>query len=473
MTNPSILWFRVDLRLSDNPAFQKAIELGKPIIPIYILDDDDANNRKLGDASKWWLHNSLKSIYSELEKVGSKILFFKGNAEDVIKKIIEETNADTVLWNRRYEPWAVKRDKSIKENLILKSKNVFSFNGSLLYEPWEIKSKIGNPLKVFTPFKRALLNKGVIFNVSKSPNTILSPSLWPSSLDIDDLDLVKNKLWTDKFANSWVPGSKTAKAKLISFKENNIHDYNKDRDIPSVLGTSKLSPHLRFGEISPKEIFIAMNDLEENDGVLTYKSEIIWREFAHNLLWYFPDIHEKPIKNEFSKFMWDNSQSNFDLWTKGMTGYPIVDAGMRELWSTGWMHNRIRMVTASFLTKHLLLPWQMGEKWFWNTLLDADPASNTSGWQWVSGSGADAAPYFRIFNPIIQGQKFDPEGEYVKKFIPELKDLPSKFIHEPWKADSALLKKSDIKLGETYPLPIVDHKFARERALNKYAEIRN
>ena len=196
-------------------------------------------------------------------------------------------------------------------------------------------------------------------------------------------------------------------------------------------------------------------------------------QFAHNLLWYFPDIHENPIKNEFSKFIWDSNQSNFDLWTKGMTGYPIVDAGMRELWSTGWMHNRIRMVTASFLTKHLLLPWQMGEKWFWNTLLDADPASNTSGWQWVSGSGADAAPYFRIFNPIIQGQKFDPEGEYVKKFIPELKDLPSKFIHEPWKADSALLKKSDIKLGETYPLPIVDHKFARERALNKYAEIRN
>ena len=473
MTNPSILWFRVDLRLSDNPAFQKAIELGKPIIPIYILDDDDANNRKLGVASKWWLHNSLQSIHSELEKIGSKILFFKGNAEDVIKKIIDETDADTILWNRRYEPWAVKRDKSIKENLISQSKNVFSFNGSLLYEPWEIKSKIGNPLKVFTPFKRALLNKGDVFEVSKSPNTIQSPSLWPSSLNIDDLDLVKNKSSTNKFANSWKPGSKTAKAKLISFKKNNIHNYNKDRDIPSVLGTSKLSPHLRFGEISPKEIFIAMNDLEENDGVLTYKSEIIWREFAHNLLWYFPDIHEKPIKNEFSKFTWDKSQSNFDLWTKGMTGYPIVDAGMRELWSTGWMHNRIRMVTASFLTKHLLLPWQMGEKWFWNTLLDADPASNTSGWQWVSGSGADAAPYFRIFNPIIQGQKFDPKGEYVKKFIPELKNLPSKFIHEPWKADSALLKKSDIKLGETYPLPIVDHKFARERALKKYEEIRN
>ena len=226
MTNPSILWFRVDLRLSDNPALQKAIELGKPILPIYILDDDDANDRKLGDASKWWLYNSLKSIYSDLEKVGSKMLFFKGNAEKVIEKIIEETNADTVLWNRRYEPWAVKRDKSIKENLILKSKIVFSFNGSLLYEPWEIKSKIGNPLKVFTPFKRALLHKGVDFIISKQPNSMQSPSVWPKNLNIDDLGLVKNKLWTSKFANSWEPGSKTAKAKLISFKENNIHDYN-------------------------------------------------------------------------------------------------------------------------------------------------------------------------------------------------------------------------------------------------------
>ena len=443
MTNPSILWFRVDLRLSDNPAFQKAIELGKPIIPIYILDDDDANNRKLGDASKWWLHNSLKSIHSELEKVGSKILFFKGNAEGVIKKIIEETNADTVLWNRRYEPWAVKRDKSIKENLILNSKNVFSFNGSLLYEPWEIKSKIGNPLKVFTPFKRALLNKGVVFNISKSPDTIQSPSLWPSSLDIDDLDLVKNKLWTDKFANSWEPGSKTAKAKLISFKENNIHDYNKDRDIPSVLGTSKLSPHLRFGEISPKEIFIAMNDLEENDGVLTYKSEIIWREFAHNLLWYFPDIHEKPIKNEFSKFIWDESQSNFDLWTKGMTGYPIVDAGMRELNATGFMHNRVRMITAGFLCKHLLIDWRWGEAYFAKKLFDYELSSNIGNWQWAAGTGVDSAPYFRIFNPTTQATKFDKELKYINKWVKNLNEMD-------------------------YPKPIVDHKFARQRCLETY-----
>ena len=229
---------------------------------------------------------------------------------------------------------------------------------------------------------------------------------------------------------------------------------------------------MRFGEISPKEVLNSINHIEENDGINVYKSEIIWREFSHNLLWYFPNIHNTPIKNEFEKFEWDNNDTNLIAWKKGLTGYPIVDAGMRELWATGWMHNRVRMIVASFLTKHLLLPWQLGEEWFWDTLLDADPASNTSGWQWVSGCGADAAPYFRIFNPIIQGEKFDPDGKYIKKFIPELNKLPKKFIHEPWKADSAILKNSDIKLGDTYPNPIVDHKFARERALNKYAELR-
>ena len=300
----------------------------------------------------------------------------------------------------------------------------------------------------------------------------MSPTEWPVSQTIDKLKLIENKSWPIKFHNYWEPGSKKAKEKLEIFKSDARHDYNINRDIPSIEGTSKLSPHLRFGEISPKEVLNSINHIEENDGINVYKSEIIWREFSHNLLWYFPNIHNTPIKNEFEKFEWDNNEANLIAWKKGLTGYPIVDAGMRELWATGWMHNRVRMIVASFLTKHLLLPWQLGEEWFWDTLLDADPASNTSGWQWVSGCGADAAPYFRIFNPIIQGEKFDPDGNYIKKFIPELNKLPKKFIHEPWKADSAILKNSDIKLGDTYPNPIVDHKFARERALNKYAELR-
>jgi len=473
MKNPSILWFRVDLRLSDNPALQKALELGNPILPIYILDDEDAENRKLGDASKWWLHSSLNKLSLELEKIGSKLLFFRGKAESIIEKLAIETKAENILWNRRYEPWAVKRDKIIKKNLLQLSKQVFSFNGSLLYEPWEVKSKTGNPLKVFTPYKNAILNKGIDFKITNSPKTIPFQGKWPSCLTLDDLKLINNKPWSKKFYEFWEPGTETALKKVNAFKENSINSYNSDRNIPSLSGTSKLSPHLRFGEISPKQIIMAISDLEENDDVMTYKSEIIWREFSHNLLWYYPEIDTKPIKNDFLKFKWNNDENNFKLWTEGKTGYPIVDAGMRELWLTGWMHNRVRMITASFLTKHLLLPWQMGEKWFWNTLLDADPASNTSGWQWVSGCGADAAPYFRIFNPTIQSQKFDPEGKYIKRFLPELKNLSTKFIHEPWNADSAILKNSDIKLGETYPMPIIDHKFARERALDSYAGIKN
>ncbi len=472
MKQKTILWFRVDLRLSDNPALKKAIDLNLPVIPVFIYDDEDAQSRSLGAASKWWLHKSLEYLSNELELVGSKLLIFRGKAEEVLQKLIDDTKAKNVLWNRRYEPWAVKRDKLIKEKFTAQSINVMSFNGSLLFEPWEIKSKIGKPLKVFTPFKRALLSKGIPEPVNSKPSKLLPPTEWPVSQSIDQLKLIENKSWSNKFHNYWEPGSNKAKKRLEIFKSDALHYYNINRDIPSIEGTSKLSPHLRFGEISPKEVLNSINHIEENDGINVYKSEIIWREFSHNLLWYFPNIHNSPIKNEFEKFEWDSNEANLIAWKKGLTGYPIVDAGMRELWATGWMHNRVRMIVASFLTKHLLLPWQLGEEWFWDTLLDADPASNTSGWQWVSGCGADAAPYFRIFNPIIQGEKFDPDGKYIKRFIPELNKLPKKFIHEPWKADSAILKNSDIKLGDTYPNPIVDHKFARERALNKYAELR-
>ena len=475
MKTSILLWFRIDLRLSDNPALQNAINLNRPIIPIYIHDDEDASQRKLGEASKWWLFHSLKNLSLELNGIGSRLLYFSGKAEKNIQKIINETNSDTVMWNRRYEPWAIKRDALIKEKLNNQGIKVASFNSNLLFEPWKIKSKIGNPLKVFTPFKNALLSKNLNSKIIKEPKNILSPKSWPTSLNLYDLKLLDKNNWSDKFDKIWKPGNKEAKLKLDLFIKNRISNYDNNRNIPGLEGTSKLSPHLRFGEISPKEIFetihfnVAKHHLKS---IETFKSEIIWREFAHNLLWLFPKIHNKSIKKKFENFKWNYNKKNFDLWTKGLTGYPIVDAGMRELWSTGWMHNRVRMIAASFLTKHLLLPWQLGETWFWNTLIDADPASNPSGWQWVAGCGADAAPYFRIFNPILQGQKFDPKGIYIKKFLPELKTLSPKFIHEPWKADSAILKNSDINLGETYPLPIVDHQFSRKRALKQYADIK-
>jgi deoxyribodipyrimidine photo-lyase len=378
------------------------------------------------------------------------------------------------MWIRRYEPWAVARDILIKEKLSKNGLSIKSFKANLVYEPWNIKSKTGNPLKVFTPYKKALLNKGPLPEPIEIPKILPSPLIWPNGKNINDLELLDKFNWMEKF-NVWDVGSDSAFKKLSSFKKNSLNSYGTKRDIPGEQGTSKLSPHLRFGEISPTQIlnFINFdNTTKENNSLETYQSEIIWREFAHNLMWQFPEIHKKPIKKEFEDLNWDDNEELFLKWTKGLTGYPIVDAGMRELWSKGWMHNRVRMVTASFLTKHLLIPWQKGEEWFWDTLLDADAASNTASWQWVAGCGADAAPFFRIFNPIIQGEKFDPNGIYIRKYIPELKKMPNKFIHEPWKASDAILKNSDIRLGKTYPFPIIDHKFARERALNAYKNIR-
>ena len=474
MKNPIILWFRLDLRLSDNPALFNASLLDKPIIPIFILDDLDANERKLGKAAKWWLHKSLINLSSDLEKFGSRLLLFSGKALDILEELIISSNSDSVMWNRRYEPWAVARDILIKEKLSKNGLSIKSFKANLVYEPWNIKSKTGNPLKVFTPYKKALLNKGPLPEPIEIPKILPSPLIWPNGKNINDLELLDKFNWMEKF-NVWDVGSDSAFKKLSSFKKNSLNSYGTKRDIPGEQGTSKLSPHLRFGEISPTQIlnFINFdNTTKENNSLETYQSEIIWREFAHNLMWQFPEIHKKPIKKEFEDLNWDDNEELFLKWTKGLTGYPIVDAGMRELWSKGWMHNRVRMVTASFLTKHLLIPWQKGEEWFWDTLLDADAASNTASWQWVAGCGADAAPFFRIFNPIIQGEKFDPNGIYIRKYIPELKKIPNKFIHEPWKASDAILKNSDIRLGKTYPFPIIDHKFARERALNAYKNIR-
>ena len=474
MKNPIILWFRLDLRLSDNPALFNASLLDKPIIPIFILDDLDANERKLGKAAKWWLHKSLINLSSDLEKFGSRLLLFSGKALDILEELIISSNSDSVMWNRRYEPWAVARDILIKEKLSKNGLSIKSFKANLVYEPWNIKSKTGNPLKVFTPYKKALLNKGPLPEPIEIPKILPSPLIWPNGKNINDLELLDKFNWMEKF-NVWDVGSDSAFKKLSSFKKNSLNSYGTKRDIPGEQGTSKLSPHLRFGEISPTQIlnFINFdNTTKENNSLETYQSEIIWREFAHNLMWQFPEIHKKPIKKEFEDLNWDDNEELFLKWTKGLTGYPIVDAGMRELWSKGWMHNRVRMVTASFLTKHLLIPWQKGEEWFWDTLLDADAASNTASWQWVAGCGADAAPFFRIFNPIIQGEKFDPNGIYIRKYIPELKKMPNKFIHEPWKASDAILKNSDIRLGKTYPFPIIDHKFARERALNAYKNIR-
>ena len=390
--------------------------------------------------------------------------------------MISETQSDAVFWNRCYEPDSIKRDSEIKEHLLSHGANVKSFNSYLLFEPHEIKNKANSYFKVFTPFWRSC-------NINHQPRTLYRNAEinhYDTIVKSDDLNswnlLPNNPNWADKFSQHWQPGEHNAQKLLSQFLEQKSNEYSKNRDIPGIEGTSKLSPHLHFGEISPHQVWHQAqhhaNKTTEQNGLNTYLAEIGWREFSYHLLYYNQNLPSQEFNIKFKNFPWEQDSSDLAKWQKGLTGYPIIDAGMRELWSTGWMHNRVRMITASFLTKHLLIPWQEGAKWFLDTLLDADLASNSSGWQWVAGCGADASPYFRIFNPILQGTKFDPSGEYIRKWIPEISTLPDKYINTPWKASKELLNTHKITLGKDYPEPIIDHTFARNRALELYKSIK-
>lgn len=470
--NTTIIWFRHDLRLNDHQALQAAISLNQPIIPLYILDQETPQNWRIGEASLWWLHHSLLELGKSLNKYGNRLILKKGKAEEIFNQLIKEYKVNNVFWNRCYEPYHISRDKNIKQHLKDKSINVKTFNGSLLFEPWEIKNKQNEEFKVFSPFWKTCLqyldHKQPIENSKIKKENI--PSSWPLSDQLEEWKLLPQKPnWAKGFENEWKPGEKGAWDKLKKFNDV-IDTYKDDRNLPAIEGTSKLSPHLHYGEISPRQIlqFIKNNHKNNigNAGVNHFFSELGWREFSYHLIYHFPDFPDQNWRPQFNKFPWENQRNNLKLWQKGLTGYPIVDAGMRELWQTGWMHNRVRMIAASFLVKDLLIDWREGEKWFWDTLVDADLANNAAGWQWVAGSGADASPYFRIFNPILQGEKFDPDGQYVKKYIPELKDLPKEYIHKPWEAPESILENSGVKLGENYPKPIVDHDIARKKALD-------
>ena len=467
MTNPVIMWFRRDLRLSDNPALSQAVLSGKPVICLYIFETD--NDRPMGAASQWWLHTSLKRLSSDLENIGAQLQIMKGLAGDCLHQTIAETGADHVVWNRRYSKDGIQRDKELKATLSTQRILTESFNGNLLTEPWEVKTKTGGYYKVFTPYWRAVrasLNVGPELDAPKSINAYTEPL---KSLSINDLDLQPTHPdWGAKMKPFWIPGETGARDALNKFLSGPVDTYRTDRDRPDRQGTSRLSPHLAFGEISPRQIWHTSQ--KSGRAVDKFLSEIGWREFAYTLLFYNPDLAQENFKPYFDAFPWDEDDLALKRWQTGQTGYPFVDAGMRELWETGWQHNRVRMVTASFLIKHLLLDWRAGEAWFWDTLLDADPANNPAGWQWVAGSGADASPYFRIFNPFTQGEKFDPDGHYVRRWVPELSKLPKKYIHRPWEAPESVLSDAGVTLGETYPRPIVDHKFARDRALSAYKE---
>ncbi len=470
MKHPVIVLFRRDLRTADNPALSEAAKTGAPLICLYVEEDKAA--RALGGASKWWLHHSLTALDADLKALGSRLCVKRGDAADIILKLVTAHSASHVFWNRRYGKDGIERDKALKTALQEQGVAAESFKANLLTEPWTVKTGGGDYYKVFTPYWKTVRNTWQPQPPLPAPTSLVPFEANVSGIEIADLDLLPTAPdWGSKMAPHWSPGSAGAKRALEEFLDGPVDTYKTDRDRPDRRGTSRLSPHLAFGEISPLQIWDRTQARTENGD--KFLSEIGWREFSYTLLFYNPDLATENFKSDFDAFEWSGSDSALKRWQEGQTGYPFVDAGMRELWATGWQHNRVRMVTASFLIKHLLIDWRAGEDWFWDTLLDADPASNAAGWQWVAGSGADASPYFRIFNPITQGQKFDPKGDYVRKWVPELRKLPDKYIHCPWDAPKDVLKTAGVSLGSTYPSPIVEHKIARERALAAYQATRN
>ncbi|WP_100641429.1 cryptochrome/photolyase family protein [Alteromonas facilis] len=464
----TIVWFRQDLRLNDNPALIWAVEQGH-IIPVYIVDNVTPDRVELGGASQWWLHHSLVALNKSLDK---RLHIYVGDPQKILLSLIQETGAKAVVWNRCYQPWQRSRDETIKSEIKSTGIEVHSFNGSLLWEPMKITKQDGGVYKVFTPYyRKGCLNATAPRYPTSRPDNMRYASSPAGSTSIDDLALLPSIKWDEAFYAHWTPGEKGAAEKLQSFIANAALSYKSDRDIPSVVGTSKLSTHLRFGEISPNQIWYALLDQfggADNEHIDTYLSELGWREFSYYLLYHWPSIPTENFNDKFNRFPWNNNDADLKAWQKGLTGIPFVDAGMRELWQTGYMHNRVRMVVGSFLVKNLLVDWRKGERWFWDCLLDADLASNSASWQWVAGSGADAAPYFRIFNPVLQGEKFDKHGEYVKTYCPELSKLPAKYIHKPWEAPSEVLRAAGIVLGKDYPKPIVDLKASRQKALQAY-----
>jgi deoxyribodipyrimidine photo-lyase len=470
---PTIVLFRRDLRVSDNAALAAAVDREGPVLALFIFDEEDESIRPAGAASRWWLHNSLAALSRKLHGSGAKLIFARGRTRDVVATAIEASGADCVYWNRRYQPAEAAIDAALKRELRGAGLIAQSFDGALLHEPSLLKTGSSGYYKVYTPFWKALNSGGDLRDPIDAPKSVNGWEGKFDGLSLDDLHLLpKTPDWAEGLADRWTPGEAGAWQRLQAFKNEDLADYENRRDIPSIQGTSRLSPHLAFGEVTPVQIFAALRR-PDTAGAAKFRQEIGWREFSYHLLFHNPHLHKQSFRPEFEGFTWRRDRQATKAWQTGMTGYPIVDAGMRELWRTGWMHNRVRMITASFLIKDLMIDWREGERWFWDTLVDADPANNPASWQWVAGSGADGAPFFRIFNPVLQGGKFDPLGDYVRRYVPEIAGLPDRYIHRPWEAPATLLTHAKIELGKTYPNPIIDHGAARERALILYQSIRD
>jgi deoxyribodipyrimidine photo-lyase len=475
--SPILLWFRQDLRIQDNPALAAALETGHPVIPTYIWSPEDEGQWVPGEAQQWWLHEALSRFSKDLEDLGSRLILRTGPAEEVLESLASETGAVGLYWNRRYEPTVTERDARIKKRFKDRGMEAKSFNSSLLFEPWTVATGAGKPYQVYTPFWKNVTRGRVKSPVGVEDGLLVerSPRTWPESIALESLSLLPDLNWHESIAEAWIPGEAAARERLDRFLGEAAEEYGDKRDFPAVEGTSGLSPYLHFGHIGPRQVWEAIHEheLHESPGGQVYLKELVWREFAYHVMFHFPHTPDSPLRGEYKQFPWERDEATLKAWQRGKTGYPLVDAGMRQLWKEGWMHNRVRMVVASLLVKHLLHDWRDGAEWFWDTLVDADLASNSLGWQWAGGCGADAAPYFRVFNPITQGEKFDPEGEYIRKYVPELSKLEVPYIHQPWEAPASVLEAAGIELGRNYPEPIIEHKEGRQRALDALEQFKS
>jgi deoxyribodipyrimidine photo-lyase len=477
-TSTTLVWFRRDLRLADNPALVAAVTASDRVLPVYVHAPDEEAPWAPGAASRWWLHHSLQALEAGLRRRGSTLTMRRGHSLPALVQLARETGATRVVWNRLYDPATVARDSQIKTALREQGTECESYNAGLLFEPWQIRTGQDGPYRVFTPFWRACLQQlDTQPAPTAAPKRLPGPAAKPDSVPLDALELKPRIAWDARFPSHWTPGEAGAHQRLAAFCREWIGHYGESRNRPDQPGSSRLSPHLHFGEISPRQCLVAARNAMVDQPAArasadAFVRELGWREFAYHLLHHYPHTTGQPLDARFQRFPWAENPALLEAWQRGRTGYPIVDAGMRELWTTGWMHNRVRMIVASLLTKNLQQPWVAGARWFWDTLVDADLAANTLGWQWTAGCGADAAPFFRIFNPVLQAERYDPDRVYLRRWVPELATLPDAWIHRPWQAPAEVLAAAGVTLGQTYPRPVVDFPASRDAALAAYATIK-
>lgn len=485
----ALVWFRHDLRLADHPALYHAAKGHDAVVPLFVWAPHEEGDWAPGGAHRWWLHRSLQALDADLRERGSRLVVREGDSLEELRAVLRHTGADAVYWNKRYAPALRERDLAVAEALRADGVPFHTLEGRLLHDPDAIQTTSGGPYHVYTPFWKKFRDVVEVPPPIEAPRLgeTRAPERWPASVEVGALGLTAEAQdgvdWADGFDALWGPqapgravGERGAHQRLAHFVAHGLADYDAMRDRPGRDGTSLLSPRLHHGELSPRQVWHAVEAWVENAAMRTqadaYLQEVVWREFSYHLLYHYPETTTEPLKDKFEAFRWRHAPAKLKRWQEGQTGYPIVDAAMRQLWRTGWMHNRLRMVVASFLTKDALVHWQEGARWFWDTLVDGDLGNNTMGWQWSAGCGADAQPFFRIFNPVSQGEQHDPDGTFVREWVPELAGLPDKYIHHPWDAPADVLEAAGVTLGETYPEPLVDHTEARRKALSVYNEIK-